>query len=110
MSFPNPESVEHVVICLTPNIGVIRKYLMWKSNRSLGFWLSWLDKQRQSSYFLSQQFVNHGERREGSGPSTARQPDHQGAKSSPKDGKHEVAIDKMVVQTSPVDAVRGFLI
>ena len=41
---------------------------------------------------------------------TARQPAHEGAKSSPKDGKHEVSIDKMVVQTSPVDAVRGFLI
>jgi hypothetical protein len=40
---------------------------------------------------------------------TARQPDHQGAKSSPRDGKHEVSIGKMVFRTSPVDAVRGFV-
>ena len=52
--------------------------------------------------------MHHVERREGSGPTTARQPGHQGAKSSPKDGKHEVSIGKMVVRTSPVDAVRGF--
>jgi hypothetical protein len=50
------------------------------------------------------------ERREGSGPVSARQPDHQGAKSSPKDGKGGVSIGKMDIATSPVDAVRGFLV
>jgi hypothetical protein len=54
--------------------------------------------------------LNHVERREGSGPVTARQPDHQGAKSSPRDGKHEVSIGKMDISTSPVDAVRGSLV
>lgn len=43
-----------------------------------------LDKDFFRSY--NEASYDHGERRKGTGPATARQPDHQGAKSSPHGG------------------------